>query len=68
MLIHCNIGNNDYQQNSRFLHIFDPNKLFCNLLKTKPTNSIHLKTLLYIEVSFTDQNSQPIVIEERINH
>ena len=68
MLVHCNIANNDYQQNSRFLHIFVPNKLFGNLLKTKPTNSIHLKTLLYIEVSFTDQNSQPLVIEDRINH
>ena len=28
VLIHCNIVNNDYQQDSRVLHTFVPNKLF----------------------------------------
>ena len=27
-LVHCNIINNRYQQNSRFLYTFIPNKLF----------------------------------------
>ena len=26
VLIHCNIGNNNYQQNSRMLHRFVPSK------------------------------------------
>ena len=32
VLDHCNIVNNDYQQDSRVLHMFVPNKLFCSLL------------------------------------
>ena len=34
VLVHCNIANNDYQQNTRVLHIFVPNKSFGQLLKT----------------------------------
>ena len=54
VLMHCNIFNNDYQQYSRVLHIFVPNKSFDLLLDTSPKNFIFLKTcdsdLLYIEV------------------
>ena len=32
VLIHCNIVNNDHQQDSRVLCIFIPNKLFGQLL------------------------------------
>ena len=32
VLVHYNIVNNDYQQDSRVLYIFVPNKPFCNLL------------------------------------
>ena len=32
VLIHCNIANNDYQQDSRVLYIFVPNKSFDQLL------------------------------------
>ena len=28
ILVYCNIGNNSYQQNSRVLHTFVPNKSF----------------------------------------
>ena len=28
VLAHCNIANNDYQQDSRVLHTFVPSKLF----------------------------------------
>ena len=34
VLVHCNIVNNDYQQDTRVLHIFVPNKSFGQLLKT----------------------------------
>ena len=32
VLIHCNLVNNNYQQNSRILYIFVPNKPFGSLL------------------------------------
>ena len=32
VLIHCNVVNNSYQQNSRVLHTFVPNKSFRQLL------------------------------------
>ena len=32
VLIHCNVVNNSYQQNSRVLHTFVPNKSFSQLL------------------------------------
>ena len=32
VLVHCNIVNNDYQQDSRLLHIFFPKKPFGSLL------------------------------------
>ena len=71
VLVHCDIVNNDYQQDSRVLYTFAPNKPFGSLLEISPTNHIFLKTfnLEYdeIEVWFTYQNSQPSEIEDRIN-
>ena len=32
VLVHCNIVNNNYHQNSRVLYTFIPNKLFGHLL------------------------------------
>ena len=63
--------NNDFQQDSRVLYTFLPNKLFGSLLEISPTNHIFLKTFNSeydeIKVWFTDQNSQPLEIEDRIN-
>ena len=61
VLLHCNIANNDYQQDSRVSYTFLPNKTFGSLLEISPTNHDE------IEVWFTDQNSQPLEIEDRIN-
>ena len=51
----------NYQQNSRALYTFIPNKSFRRLLDISPENLIILETfdseVLYIEVSFTDENS-----------
>ena len=44
MLVHCNIVDNAYQQNSRVLYTFVPNKPFGDLLEISPTNFIFLKT------------------------
>ena len=71
VLVHCDIVNNDYQQDSRVLYTFIPNKPFGSLLEICPTNHIFLKTFNFeydeIKVWFTDQNSQPLEVEDRIN-
>ena len=71
VLVHCDIVNNDYQQDSKVLYTFLPNKPFVSLLEIPPTNHIFLKTfnLEYDEIKewFTDQNSQPLGTEDRIN-
>ena len=70
-LVHCDIVNNDYQQDSRVLYTFVPNKPFGSLLEIYPTNHIFLKTFISeyneIKVWFTDQNSQSLETEDRIN-
>ena len=38
VLVHCNIANNDYQQDSRVLYTFVSNKRFGSLLEISPTN------------------------------
>ena len=38
VLVHCNLVNNDYQQTSRILYSFIPNKAFGSLLKILPPN------------------------------
>ena len=53
------------------MYTFVPNKSFCQLLDISPKNFILLKAFdlefSYIEVSFTEQNSKPIEIEDKIN-
>ena len=44
VLVHCNIVNNDHQQDARVLYTFVPNKLFGSLAEISPTNHIFLKT------------------------
>ena len=57
-LVHCNIVNNDYQQDSRVLCMFVPNEPFGSLLEISPTNHVLLKTFNSeydeIKVWFTD--------------
>ena len=71
VLVHCNIVNNDYQQDSRVLYTFVPNKPFGSLLEISPTNHIFLKAFNSefqdIGVWLTDQNSESLEIKDRIN-
>ena len=64
VLLHCSLVNNDYQQDSRILYSFVPNKPFDSLLEISPTNHIFLKTFnsefQEIKVWFTDQTSKPL--------
>ena len=71
VLVHCDIANNDCQQDSRVLYTFVPNKPFGSLLEIYPRNHIFLKTFNSeydeIKVWFKYQNSQPLEIEDRIH-
>ena len=46
VLVHWNIVNNDYQQDSKVLYAFVPNKPFGSLLEISPKNHIFLKHLI----------------------
>ena len=71
LLVHCNLVNNDYQQDSRILYTFVPNKTFSSLLEISSTNQVFLKTFnsefQEIKIWFTDQTSRPLELEDKIN-
>ena len=71
VLLHCNLVNNDYQQDSRILYAFVPNKIFVSLLEISPTNHVFLKTfkseVQEIKIWSTDQTSAPVELEDKIN-
>ena len=71
VLTYCNVVNNSYQQNSRYLYPFISSKSFGQLLDISPENLIFLKTFdsefSDIGLSFTDQNSNLLEIEDKIN-
>ena len=45
VLVHCNLVNNDYQQDSRTLFTFVPNKSFGSLLEISPTNHVFFENI-----------------------
>ena len=69
--VHCNLVNNDYQQDSRILYTFVSNKSFGSLLEISPTNNIFKKIFnsefQESRVWFTDQTSKPLEVEDKIN-
>ena len=71
VLVHCNLVDNDYQQDSRMLFTFVPNKSFGSLLQISPTNHVFLKTFnsefQEVKIWFTDQTSQPLELQDKIN-
>ena len=71
VLVHCNLVNNDYQQHSRILYTFVPNKKFRSLLEISPANHVFLKTFnsefQEVKIWFTDQASSPLEVEDKIN-
>ena len=60
VLVHCNLGNNNYQQTLKVLFTFVPNKQFGQLINISPHSLKMLATtnteFSFIEVWFTDQN------------
>ena len=67
VLVHCNIVSNNYQQYSRVLYTFVQNKPFGSLLEISMFLETFNSEYDEIIVWFTDQNSQPLEIEDRIN-
>ena len=71
VLVHCNLVNNGYQQDSRTLFTFVPNKTFGGLLEISPKSHVFLKTFnsefQEIKIWFTDQTSKPLEVEDKIN-
>ena len=71
ILVHCNLVNNDYQQDSRILFTFVTNKTFGSLLEISQTNQVFLKTFnsefKEVKIWFTDQTSKPLEVEDKIN-
>ena len=69
VLVHYNVASNDYEQDSRVLYKFGPNKSFDQLLDISPKKFIFLKTFdsefSYIKVWFTDQNYKPLRVEDK---
>ena len=71
VLIHCNLVNNSYQQESKVLFTFLPNKQFDQLITISP----HLLTMLNttngkfqsIQLWFIDQNNRPLEIGDNVN-
>ena len=71
VLVLCNLASNSYQQASKVLFTFVPNKQFSQLI----TISAHLLTMLKatnaefqsIQVWFTDQNKRPLEIEDGVD-
>ena len=64
VLVHCNLVNNNYQQASKVLFIFVPNKQFGQLITITPHSLTMLKTtnaeFSFVEVWFTDKNNRPL--------
>ena len=71
VLVHCNLVNNNYQQASKVLFTFVPNKQFGQVITITPHSLTVLKTtnaeFSFIETWFTDQNNRPLEREDNVN-
>ena len=71
ILVHCNVVNNSYQQASKVLFTFVPDKKCVQLITISPEALIMLKTVntefSFIETWFTDQDNRPLEIEDSVN-
>ena len=71
MLMHCNVVNNNYQQASKVLFTFLPDKQLGQLITIASHSLTMLQTtnaeLSFIEVWFTDQNNKSLEIKDDVN-
>ena len=65
-LVHCDIANSDYEQDSKVLYTFVPNKPFDQLLNISPKDFMFSKPsnseFSYIKIWFTDGITNILVI------
>ena len=70
-LVQCNLVNNSYQQASKILFTFVPNKKYGQLITVSPEALMMLKTVnsefSFIEIWFRDQDNRPLEIEDSVN-
>ena len=71
VLVCCNLVSNNYQQASKVLFTFGPNKQFGQLITISPHSLTMLKAtnaeFSFIKIMFTDQNNRPLEIEDNVN-
>ena len=69
--VHSNLVNNSYQQASKLLFTFVPNKKYGQLITVSTETLIMLKTVntefSFIEIWFTDQDNKALEIEDSVN-
>ena len=71
VLVHYNLVNNNYQQASKVIFTFAPNKQFGQLITNGPHSLIVLNAtnieFSSIEVWFTEQKSKQLEVEDNVN-
>ena len=71
VLVHFNLVNDSYQQASRVLFTFVPDKQYGQLVSISPHSLVFLKTMntdfSKIEIWFTDQNNNALEIEDNVS-
>ena len=71
VLVHFNLVNDSYQQASRVLFTFVPNKQYGQLVSISPHSLVFLKTMntdfSKIEIWFMDQNNNALEIEDNVS-
>ena len=69
--MNCSLVNSSYQQASRVLFTFIPNKQFRQLTIISPHSLTVLQTanaeFQFIQLWFTDQNNRPLKIGDSVN-
>ena len=70
VLVHCNLVKNNYQQTSKVMFTFVPNKQFGQLINISPHSLMMMNTIntefSFVKVWFTDQVSQGLEIEDNV--
>ena len=71
VLVHCDLVNSNYQQTLKALFTFVLNKQSGELINIAPPSLTMLVStnteFSFTEVWFTDQNSEPLQIEDNVN-
>ena len=71
VLVQCRLEDNQYQQKSKVLYLFTPNKSYPYSLNAEASNLVFLKNYNTefdkIIITFTDQNGRPLEIADKLS-